>query len=186
MTSSLKDCQTDSHHDGHPQSSLRRQSQVGLIEMEGLPKVFSVSLGSLRLHLLPLGGSQAMIEGLVGVVVDLRFRPPRCKGGGPSLVRHDRRLLSEQARKLFWNCRGSCCSWERLGRKAAGAGRAAGRKKVHRRAAETTFCCWVRLSSSWHNISNFHFFPRDSIRVRISNSTTPSLESQPGWSTDDL
>ena len=40
--------------------------------MEGLPKVSSVSLVSFRPHLLPLGGSQAMIEDLVGVAVDLK------------------------------------------------------------------------------------------------------------------
>ena len=48
--------------------------------MEGLPKVFSVSLGSLRLHLLPLGGSQAMIEGLAGVVVDLKVSASLVQG----------------------------------------------------------------------------------------------------------
>merc|ERR1712211_101501 len=160
MTSSLKDCQTDSHHDGHPQSSLRRQSQVGLIEMEGLPKVFSVSLGSLRLHLLPLGGSQAMIEGLVGVVVDLRFRPPWCKGGGPSLVRHDRRLLSEQGPQAL-------LKWERQGRKAAVAGRAAGRaagktagrKKEQRRAAENNILLLFEIGIFLAQYLNFSLLP---------------------------
>merc|ERR1712004_107429 len=45
--------------------------------MGGLPKVFSVSLVSFRLHLLPLGGSQAMID---GVVVDLKVSASLVKG----------------------------------------------------------------------------------------------------------
>merc|ERR1719229_1517667 len=49
--------------------------------MEGLPKAFSVALVLFFCpHLLPLGGSQAMIEGLVGVVVDLKVSASLVQG----------------------------------------------------------------------------------------------------------
>jgi len=51
----------------------------------------------------------------------------------------------------------------------------------------TTFCCCVRLASTWHNISQlFTSSHVAQLELESRNSSTPSLDSQPGWSTDDL
>jgi len=140
--------------------------------MEGLPKVFSVSLVSFRLHLLPLGGSQAMIEGLVGVVVDLKVSASLvqgwwavpCTSQWPSSVRAGPASPFEIVEAAAVAGRG----WE--GRALGLEGlldELLGGKRSREELLRTTFCCCLRLTSSWHNISNFHFVPRDSIRVRI-------------------
>merc|ERR1712173_23453 len=141
--------------------------------MEGLPKVFSVSLVSFRLHLLPLGGSQAMIEGLVGVVVDLKVSASLvqgwwavpCKSRSPSSVRARPASSFGIVEAAAVAGRG----WEvrRLGLGGL-LDELLGGKRSREELLRTTFCCCLRLASSWHNISTFHFFPRDSIRVRIS------------------
>jgi len=156
---------------------LRRQSQVGLIEMEGLPKVFSVSLVSFRPHLLPLGGSQAMIEGLVGVVVDLKVLASLvqgwwavpCTSRSPSSVRA--RLASSFGIVEAAAVAGRGWEGRLLGLDEVLEGlleRLLGGKRSREELLRTTFCCCLRLASSWHNISTVHFFPRDSFTVRIS------------------
>merc|ERR1711963_438333 len=168
-----KDYQTDPHHEGHPQSSLRRQSQVGPIEMEGLPKVFSVSLVSFRLHLLPLDGSQAMIEGLVGVVVDLKVSAASVQGwwAVPCTSRSPSSVRAMPA-SSFGIVEAAAVAGRGWGGRLLGLvgllDELLGGKRCREELLRTTFCCCLRLASSWHNISTFHFFPRDSIRVRIS------------------
>jgi len=157
---------------------LRRQSQVGLIEMEGLPKVFSVSLVSFRPHLLPLGGSQAMIEGLVGVVVELKVSASSvqgwwavpCTSRSPSSVQARPASsfgIVEAAAVTGRDWEGRLLGLGGLLEGLLGLEELLGGKR-REELLRTTFCCCLRLASSWHNISTVHFFPRDSFTVRIS------------------
>jgi len=152
---------------------LRRQSQVGLIEMEGLPKVFSVSLVSFRPHLLPLGGSQAMIEGLVGVVVDLKVSASSVQGwwAVPCMSRSPSSVRARTA-TFFGIVEAAAVAGRGWEERLLGLGglleELLGGKRSREELLRTTFCCCLRLASSWHNISTVHFFPRDSFTVRIS------------------
>merc|ERR1719422_347650 len=133
----------------------------------------SVSLVSFRPHLLLLGGSQAMIEGLVGVVVDLKVSASSVQGwwAFPCTSRSPSSVRARPA-----NSFGIVEAADVAGRgwegRLLGLGELLdellGGKRCREKLLRTTFCCCLRLASSWHNISNFHFFPGDSIRVRIS------------------